>query len=133
MKKFLLRNILISVLSGILGLWFATETGGQEPLPDPPGGQRTLFANERLEEFAKAYVKINDIIASYEAPPNDAQDREQVRKIRQEVVDKIHETLQTHGFTAETYRRIFTVANADDDLLRKVLKLIDNERRKAQS
>lgn len=133
MKKFLLRNILISILIGLLGLWVTTETGGQEPLPEPSGGQRTLISNERLEEFAKAYVKINDIIATYEPPTNDTQDREQVRKIQQGAVDKIHETLQTHGFTAEAFRRIFTVVNADDDLLRKLLKLIDNERRKAQS
>jgi hypothetical protein len=133
MKKFLLRNILISLLIGLLGLWFITETGGQEPLPEPSGSQRTLISSERLEEFAKAYVKINDIIAAYEPPTNDTQDREQARKTQQEAVDRIHETLQTHGLTAETYRKIFTVVDANDDLLRKLLKLIDNERRKAQS
>ncbi len=56
MKKLLLRDVLPSVLIGLLSLWFAPEAHGQQPPPQQGSGQQVKVSDKELRALAKAYV-----------------------------------------------------------------------------
>ncbi len=59
MKKLLLRDVLPSVLIGLLSLWFAPEAHGQQPASQQGSGQQVKVSDEELRAFAKAYVEFH--------------------------------------------------------------------------
>jgi Domain of unknown function (DUF4168) len=51
-------------------------------------------------------------------------------KIEHEVKVKAKEAVEKQGLSVASYNRIFTVVNGNDELRKKALKLIDEEREK---
>lgn len=90
--------------------------------------QKTLNDKE-LGFFVKVYVKTQKLRQEYEASIEVAQDSKEKERVQQDTATKLEKVLRDQGLNVESYNRVFAVANADEELRRKALKLIDAERK----
>ena len=61
----------------------------------------------------------------------EAKNPEETKQIQNEAVSKMQGALKNQGLTEGSYTQIYEVARADEDLLKKLLELINEERRKS--
>ena len=115
----------------LIGVWaLLPSTSAQEP----PRQQRDIqphVSDQQLQAFAKVYVEHDSIRQTYEPLHKSASDSEARTRIEQEANAKAEEALAKQGLTLETYRQIFSTVNANDELRKRALKLIDEERRRS--
>ena len=88
------------------------------------------ISDKELGTFAKAYVEIQKIRLTYESSLGNVQEPEERQKIQQEGDSNIEKVLEKERLQPETYNSIFTVVNSNDELRKKVLKMIEEERGK---
>ncbi len=131
MRALLLRDVLPSVLIGLLSLWFAPEAHGQQPPPQQGSGQQVNVSDKELRAFAKAYVEFHKIRQRYEPSLSNAKDPAEKERIQQEGNSKVKEAVEKQGLSVESYNRIFAAVNANEELRKEALKLIDEERKKS--
>jgi hypothetical protein len=103
------------------------EPAGQQA----PAGQKANINEAELKSFAKVYVQVEKINQSYVPRLKETQDPEQSKAIQEEAKTKIDEALATGGLTKESYTQIVQTVNANDDLRKKVIALINEERKKS--
>lgn len=127
MDKFLRWNVVFGTVIGFLVLWFTPVTGYQEPAQQQAPGPQKNISDQELRSFAKAYVEIRKIRLTYQSSLENVQDPKERQKIQQEGDSKIENALEEEGLKPETYNRIFTAANSDDELRKKILKMIEEE------
>jgi hypothetical protein len=121
--KLLVRSIVTVGL--MLGFALATTW---PPIDFPTAyGQETNVAEKDLAAFVKVYVEIQKIRSEYEPALKEAQEQQR-QKIQQEGEAKINAALAKQGMEAETYNRVFAAVSADEELRKKTVKLIEQER-----
>ena len=103
------------------------EPAGQQA----PAGQKANVNEAELKSFAKVYVQVEKINQSYVPRLKETQDPEQSKAIQEEAKIKIDEALATGGLTKESYTQIVQTVNANDELRKKVIELINEERKKS--
>jgi hypothetical protein len=59
------------------------------------------------------------------------QDPQKSRELEAEGISKIGEAIAHEGLTVESYSRIVRTANADEELRKKILDLIDEQKNKS--
>jgi hypothetical protein len=59
------------------------------------------------------------------------QDPQKGREIEKEAISKIDQIITQEGFTPESYSRLVQTANADDELRKKIIDLIKEEKNKS--
>ncbi len=120
---------LIAILIAIVGfvvLPIAKSVSAQEQPND-----ETKVSDDQLRAFAKVYVQIDKIRQEYEPRLKAAKDPEEGQQIQTEAVAKMNQAAAKEGITAETYRQIFDLTNADEGVRNRVLSLIDEEKKKS--
>lgn len=131
MKRVVLRDGILVALMALLSLWLVPAAAtGQAPSGQDSGGQ-TKVSDEELSAFAKAYVEFHKIRQRYETSLRETKEPAEQERIRREGNAKLKETVEKQGLTMETYNRIFTTVNGNEELRKKALKLIDEERKKS--
>lgn len=106
------------------------------------GAPRAIFAqvvpnqaaqidDQQLRNFAKVYVQLEKIRQEYEPRAKEAANPEEGKQIQQEAQSKFRDALSKEGLTEENYSQIFEVARADQDVRKKVLQMIAEERAKS--
>lgn len=130
MKELALRRIAHMAIIGLLSLHLAPKAQAQRLSAQQGSGQPAKVSDKELKAFAKAYVEFHKVRQRYEPPLSKAKEGPEREKIRNEGNLKAKEAVEKQGFTVESYNRIFTAINGDEELRKKALKLIDEERKK---
>jgi Domain of unknown function (DUF4168) len=95
-------------------------------------GQETEAPAEmQLRSFAKAYVKVEKIREAYEPQLSATPDPQKAREIEQEAISKIGEVIVKEGLTLDSFNQIVQTANANDDLRKRIVVLINEEKKKS--
>jgi hypothetical protein len=118
------------LIAGVLILDFSHLSLAQAPPQQQEQRQQTSVSEVELKTFAKAYVQYHKIRQEYEPRLKNTQDPEKSKQIQQEANSKVEAALAKQGLTPEAYSRILKVVNADDELRKKALRLIEEERKK---
>ncbi|HEV8344814.1 MAG TPA: DUF4168 domain-containing protein [Candidatus Binatia bacterium] len=130
MKKIISWRVMLAALVGLLSLPFALAHAQQAPAQQG-SGQPAKVSDKELRAFAKAYVEFHKIRERYEPAMSKAKDSAEKEKIQQEGNLKVKEAVEKQGFTVESYNRIFAAVNGNEELRKKALKLINEERKKS--
>jgi flagellar motor protein MotB len=86
---------------------------------------------KQLRSFAKVYVQVEKIRQEYEPRAKEASGPEEGKQIQQEAQSKFQQVLTKEGLSEENYTKIFEVARADQDVRKKILQLIGEEKAKS--
>jgi hypothetical protein len=130
MKFELIRNIVWALLIDGVVLGSMPLTAADGPAKQR-GGSETTISEKELVAFVKAYVDYQKIRSSYGPALESAKDPQQKQRIEREANTKVKQSLEATGLTAERYNEIFTKVNGNERLRNKVLKKVEDERRKS--
>jgi hypothetical protein len=124
------RGIAIALLVGFscFGVRAALAAETQK---GPGAREETAVSDKELQAFVKAYVDYQKIRASYGPALDNAKDPQRKKQIEQEANTKVKQSLDTQGLTAERYNRIFAQVNSNEPLRKRVLKQVEDERKKS--
>ena len=86
---------------------------------------------KQLRSFAKVYVQVEKIRQEYEPRAKEASGPEEGKQIQQEAQSKFQQVLTKEGLSEESYVQIFEVARADQDVRKKILQMIGEEKAKS--
>jgi Domain of unknown function (DUF4168) len=111
---------------GVAGGWMQSNVWAQEKA----GTQKNL-TDQELRNFAKAYVGYHKIKQDYENRINRTQDPKERQRLQAEGDTKVSQVLQKQGFTNESYTKTFAAVNTNEELRKKTLKYIEEERKRS--
>ena len=86
---------------------------------------------KQIRSFAKVYVQVEKIRQEYEPRAKEATGPEEGKQIQQEAQSKFQQVLTKEGLSEENYTKIFEVARADQDVRKKILQMIGEEKAKS--
>jgi len=122
------NRALIGVLAVCSVIAFAAPLSGQEIRERTQAADPSTVSDKNLKAFANAYVEYHKIRQTYEARIGKVQDPMEKEKIQREGDSKVKQALEQQKLTPETYNRLFTAVNGNEQLRREALKWIDEER-----
>jgi hypothetical protein len=128
MSKIVLRAV---ALIGLSFFCFASLAYAQSQPSQQGSAQQTKVSDKELRAFAKAYVEYHKIRQRYEPTLNNVKDPTVKEKLQQEGNTKVKEAVEKQGLTVDRYNKIFATVNANEELRKKALKLINEERKKS--
>ena len=122
----------------------AQETGaqpGQQPGQQPPAEQQQpmqqqeapaveehSFSDDELEQFAQAFVEVEEVRNEYGPRLGEAEDMESATEIQQEANELMTSAIEDNGLTVETYNAIAQSTQADPELREKILGKVEGQR-----
>lgn len=115
-----------------VALWVTTPAGAQGSPKQAPPAEQAKVSDKDLRAFAKAYVEYHKIRQAYEPQLAKVQDAKEKEKIQREGDSKVNKALEKQGLTPESYNRLFTAVNRNEQLRKKALKIISEERKRSQ-
>lgn len=127
MASFFARRIFFSALIILLGLGNLPAPAAQEP--PKPSQASTNISDKDLRSFAKAYVEYHKLRQSYEKQIGSVQDAKEKEKLQREGDSKVSKALEKQGLTPQSYNRLYTAVNNNEQLRKKALKMIEEERK----
>jgi uncharacterized protein DUF4168 len=101
-----------------------------------PGTQDALPAkvnDNELRSFVRAYVENQRIRQRYEPELEKTSDPNRNRQIQDQANEELKKSLARHNLTVDEYNRIYNQVNSDEQLRKKTLKLVQEERSKASA
>jgi hypothetical protein len=84
----------------------------------------------KLRSFAKVYVQVEKIRQTYGSQLKETQDPQKGMEIQKEAKSKIDDALAKEGMTVESYSQVVQTMNGNDELRKKAIEMIDQERTK---
>src|SRR5262245_10312275 len=126
MKRVNLKSLTMIFISGFLMVMVAKPLFAQV-VPN----QKAEIDDKQLRNFAKVYVQVEKIRQEYEPRAKEATGPEEGKQIQQEAQSKFQQVLTKEGLTEESYTKIFEVARADQDVRKKILQMIGEEKAKS--
>ena len=117
------------ILAAVLSLSIGVPKSGQAQ-ESPPGRPAASIDEGQLRSFAKVYVQVEKIRETYGPQLKETQDPQKGIEIQKEAKSKIDGALAKEGMTVEAYSQTIQSVNANDDLRKKAIELIDQERTK---
>jgi ABC-type transporter Mla subunit MlaD len=106
------------------------------PMPEPTHAQETpnpqagTVDDGKLRSFAKVYVQVEKIRQTYGRQLKETQDPQKNIEIQKEAKSKIDDALAQAGMTVESYSQVVQTMNDNDELRKKAIEFIDQERTK---
>jgi hypothetical protein len=92
-------------------------------------GSEAKVSDKELSAFVKAYVDYQKIRSNYTPVLEKTNDTGRKQQIEQEANEKVKQSLDSNGLSAQRYNQIFATVNADPQLRQKVLKQVEQQRR----
>ena len=89
------------------------------------------ISDKELAAFAKAYAEVQQIRSEYEPSLQKTKDTKESERLQREANAKLKKTLDKQGLSIDRYNKIYAAVNANEDLRRKTLKMVEKERRKS--
>jgi hypothetical protein len=117
------------ILAAVLSLSIGVPKSGQAQ-ESPSGRPAASIDDGQLRSFAKVYVQVEKIRETYGPQLKETQDPQKGIEIQKEAKSKIDGALAKEGMTVEAYSQTIQSVNANDDLRKKAIELIDQERTK---
>jgi hypothetical protein len=105
-------------------------------MPEPthaqenPNRQAPTVDEGKLRSFAKVYVQVEKIRQTYGAQLKETQEPQKNIEIQKEAKSKIDNALAQEGMTVESYSQVVQTVNGNDELRKKAMEFIDQERTK---
>lgn len=105
-------------------------------IPEPihaqeiPDRQAATVEDGQLRSFAKVYVQVEKIRQTYGPQLKQTQDPQKNMEIQKEAKSKIDDALAQEGMTVESYSQVVQTMNGNDELRKKAIEFIDQERTK---
>jgi hypothetical protein len=128
MSIFFSSRILFGGLAVLIGLW-SLPAAAQDSSRTATARTQTNVSDKDLRSFAKAYVDYHKIRQSYEKQLNQTQDAKEKERLQREGDSKVSKALEKQGLTPQSYNRLYTAVNNNEQLRKKALKMIDEERK----
>jgi hypothetical protein len=94
-------------------------------------GKSTQISDKELAAFAKAYAEVQRIRSQYEPSLQKSKDAKESERLQQEANAKLKKTLDKQGLSVDRYNRIYAAVNSSEELRRKALKMVEQERRES--
>jgi hypothetical protein len=121
----------VRVLAACWVMAVTPPLSAQEVPKQAPTGDPSTVSDKDLRAFANAYVEYHEIRQTYQAQLGKVQDPKEKEKIQQEGDSKVKQALEKQKLTPESYNRLFTAVNRNEQLRQKALKLINEERNRS--
>ena len=99
--------------------------------PKAQTNQQTKVSDADLRAFVKAYVDNQKIRQQYEPSLKDSTDSEKDQQIQDRANAELKKSLAKQNLTVEKYNAIYNQINSDEELRKKALKLVDEERKRS--
>ena len=99
--------------------------------PARPLDKQAQVNDSELRTFAKVYTEYQNVVRQYEPKLRNAKDTTTTKKIQDEANARLGKILSKEHMTADDYNRIFKRVNADENLRKKVLAMVAEERKRA--
>ena len=125
------NRALIGVLAVCSVIALAAPLSAQQTRERTQAADASTVSEKNLKAFANAYVEYHKIRQTYEARLAKVQDPKEREKIQREGDSKVKQTLEQQKLTPESYNRLFIAVNGNEQLRRKALKWIDEERNRS--
>jgi membrane protease subunit (stomatin/prohibitin family) len=97
---------------------------------DPSNRPTATVDDGKLRSFAKVYVQVEKIRQTYGPQLKETQDPQKGMEIQKEAKSKIDDALAKEGMTVESYSQVVQTMNGNDELRKKAIEMIDQERTK---
>ena len=124
-------GVFVGAAVGLLMLWLGEVFPFQATPKEQPARNQTNIGDKELKAFVRAYVEYHKIRREYEPAVKKAQDPKKSQQLQEEANLKLKKLLHKEGLTPERYNRIFNAVNADEQLRNKVLRMVDEQRKKS--
>lgn len=96
-----------------------------------PANSASAISDRELAAFVKAYVDYQRIQGQYGPALEKEKDPARKKQIEQEANAQVKRSLDANGLSSERYNQIFATVNANESLRKKVLKQVEEERKKS--
>jgi len=101
--------------------------------PKAQTDQQTKVSDADLRAFVKAYVDNQRIRQQYEPSLKDSTDSEKDQQIQDRANAELKKSLAKQNLTVEKYNAIYNQINSDEELRKKALKLVEEERKRSST
>jgi GTP1/Obg family GTP-binding protein len=91
----------------------------------------TQISDKELAAFAKAYAEVQKIRAQYEPSLQKTKNPKENERIQREANARLKKTLDKQGLSVDRYNKIYAAVNSNEDLRRKTLRMVEQERKKS--
>ena len=91
------------------------------------------ISDRELRAFVSTYVETQNIRREYEPPIEKSSDPERTRRLHQSANQELKQALARNNLTVERYNEIFAQVNRDASLREKVLRMVEEERKRSAS
>jgi uncharacterized protein DUF4168 len=119
-----IMNKLMSAILGIALICVSSTAFAQ-------GNSNMQVSDRELTAFAKAYTEVQQIRSRYEPSLQKTKDAKESARLQQEANAKLKKTLDKQGLSIDRYNKIYAAVNANEELRRKALKMVEQERKKS--
>jgi hypothetical protein len=124
-------SVFVGAAVGLLLLWLGELVPSQVTPKEQPPRNQTNIGDRELTAFVRAYVEYHKIRREYEPALKNAQDPKKSQQLQEEANLKLRKLLDREGLTPERYNRIFSAVNADERLRDRVLKMVEEQRKRS--
>ncbi len=94
-------------------------------------GNSAQISDRELTAFAKAYTEVQQIRSQYEPTLRKTKDPKEAERLQQTANAKLKKSLDKEGLSVDRYNKIYAAVNANEELRRKALKIVEQERKKS--
>jgi hypothetical protein len=126
---FNLKNGFFSLFVIGWSLLALNATGVAQESPKAQTDQQTTVSDADLRAFVKAYVDNQKIRQQYEPSLKDSTDSQKDQQIQDQANAELKKSLAKQNLTVEKYNAIYNQINSDEELRKKALKLVEEERK----
>ena len=100
-------------------------TQGQQPAPAQPNSQGAAISDQKIEQFAVAYLQVDKIRQEYSAKIGATPDATAKQQLQAEAGKQMVQAVQASpGMSVDEYNTILTAAQKDPALVKKVQEKI---------
>ena len=89
--------------------------------------KQTGLTESEVEAFAKCYIEIGRILDAYEPHLNQARSIDEAREIYKQALSAMLGVLRAQQLSQSRYIEIFEIARSDDSVLKRIVRLINEE------
>ena len=111
-------------------LFLLIRTSEPTHAQETPNREAGKVDDGKLRSFAKVYVQVEKIRQTYGPQLKETQDPQKNIAIQKEAKSKIDDALAQEGMTVESYSQVIQTMNGNDELRKKAIEFIDQERTK---
>jgi hypothetical protein len=100
-----------------------------------PSGQpvQPEISDSELRAFVRAYVDNQQIRQQFEPTLQSNSDPAKEQQLQDQANAALKQSLARQNLTIDQYNRIYQRINSDEELRQKVLRMVDEERKKSES